>query len=112
MMGERIIYDYGILATAAKERLPIFCPALDDSSIGMALTVYRNEKLKKSAHPAVFDPLMDNFGTLTLKGRFRSSGVIFFGAGPPRNTIHKSVPLAEFPDWAVPPPGYAFNATP
>src|SRR2546422_843308 len=28
MMGERIRDDYGILATAAKERLPIFCPAL------------------------------------------------------------------------------------
>src|SRR6266700_2061785 len=35
MMGERIRDDYGILATAAKERLPIFCPALADSSIGM-----------------------------------------------------------------------------
>src|SRR5207247_9079850 len=58
MMGERIRDDYGILATAAKERLPIFCPALADSSIGMALTVYRNEMMKKKVTPAVYDALM------------------------------------------------------
>src|SRR5713226_2429472 len=41
LMGERLRDEYGILATAARERLPIFSPALADSSIGMALTVDR-----------------------------------------------------------------------
>src|SRR4029077_18651351 len=49
LMGERIRDDYGILSTAAREHMPVFVPALADSSIGMALTVYRNEKLKKNA---------------------------------------------------------------
>jgi len=111
MMGERIRDDYGILATAAKERLPIFCPALADSSIGMALTVYRNEKLKKNAPPAVYDALMDNIEIMDLKRQFPKSGVIFIGGGTPKNYIQQVVPMAEISGWAVPPHSYAMQVT-
>src|SRR5438445_4112328 len=111
MMGERIRDDYGILATEAKERLPIFCPALADSSIGMALTVYRNEKLKKSAPPAVYDALMDNIEIMDLKRQFPKSGVIFIGGGTPKNYIQQVVPMAEISGWAVPPHSYAIQVT-
>jgi deoxyhypusine synthase len=110
-MGERIKDDYGILATAAKERLPIFCPALADSSIGMALTVYRNEKLKKNAPPAVYDALMDNIEIMDLKRQFPKSGVIFIGGGTPKNYIQQVVPMAEISGWAVPPHSYAMQVT-
>src|SRR5437867_117625 len=66
LMGERIRDDYGILATAARERLPVFVPALADSSIGMALTVYKNEKMKRNAPPAIYDALMDNIEIMGL----------------------------------------------
>jgi len=111
MMGERIRDDYGILATAAKERLPIFCPALADSSIGMALTVYRNEKMKKNAPPAVYDALMDNIEIMGLKRQFPKSGVIFIGGGTPKNYIQQVVPMAEISGWAVPPHSYAMQVT-
>src|SRR5207237_4360281 len=111
MMGERIRDDYGILATAAKERLPIFCPALADSSIGMALTVYRNERLKKNAPPAVYDALMDNIEIMDLKRQFPKSGVIFIGGGTPKNYIQQVVPMAEISGWAVPPHSYAIQLT-
>ena len=111
MMGERIRDDYGILATAAKERLPIFCPALADSSIGMALTVYRNEKMKKNSPPAVYDALMDNIEIMGLKRQFQKSGVIFIGGGTPKNYIQQVVPMAEISGWAVPPHSYAVQVT-
>ncbi len=111
MMGERIRDDYGILATAAKERLPIFCPALADSSIGMALTVYRNEKMKKNAPPAVYDAMMDNIEIMGLKRQFQKSGVIFIGGGTPKNYIQQVVPMAEISGWAVPPHSYAVQVT-
>src|ERR1700756_2457422 len=66
LMGERIHDEYGILATAAREHLPVFCPALADSSIGMALTVYRNERLKKQRSPMVYDPMLDNLEMMNL----------------------------------------------
>src|SRR5213594_3799317 len=111
MMGERIRDDYGILATAAKERLPIFCPALADSSIGMALTVDRNEKMKKNAPPAVYDALMDNIEIMDLKRQFPKSGVIFIGGGTPKNYIQQVVPMAEIAGWPVPPHAYAIQVT-
>jgi deoxyhypusine synthase len=111
MMGERIRDDYGILATAARERTPIFCPALADSSIGMALTVYRNEKMKKNAPPAVYDALMDNIEIMGLKREFPKSGVIFIGGGTPKNYIQQVVPMAEISGWSVPPHSYAMQVT-
>src|SRR3989449_11496041 len=103
MMGERIRDDYGILATAAKESLPIFCPALADSSIGMALPVYRNEKMKKNAPPAVYDALMDNIEIMGLKRQFPKSGVIFIGGGTPKNKIQRVWRMARILGGAVPP---------
>jgi deoxyhypusine synthase len=111
LIGERIRDDYGILATAAREHLPVFVPALADSSIGMALTVYRNETLKKNAPAAVYDALMDNIEIMGLKRQFPKSGVIFIGGGTPKNYIQQVVPMAEISGWAVPPHSYAVQVT-
>lgn len=111
LLGERIRDEYGILATAAREHLPIFCPALADSSIGMALTVYRNEKMKRNAMPAVYDALMDNIEIMNLKRQYSDSGVIFIGGGTPKNYIQQVVPMAEISGWAVPPHNYAIQVT-
>ncbi len=111
LMGERIRDEYGILATAARERLPIFCPALADSSIGMALTVYRNEKMKKSGTPMIYDALLDNLEIMSLKRRFPKSGVIFIGGGTPKNYIQQVVPMAEISGLPVPPHSYAIQVT-
>src|SRR5438128_4012143 len=111
LMGERIRDDYGILATAAKERLPVFLPALADSSIGMALTVYKNEKMKRNAPPAIYDALMDNIEIMGLKRQFPKSGVIFIGGGTPKNYIQQVIPMAEIAGWPVPPHTYAIQVT-
>src|SRR6266699_5609612 len=111
LMGERIRDDYGILATAAKERLPVFVPALADSSIGMALTVYKNEKMKRNAPPAIYDALMDNIEIMGLKRQFPKSGVIFIGGGTPKNYIQQVIPMAEIAGWPVPPHTYAIQVT-
>src|SRR2546422_8026112 len=103
MMGEEISDDYGILATAAKERLRIFCPALADSSIGMALTDDRNEKMKKNAPPAVYDALMDNIEIMGLKRQFPKSGVIFIGGGPPKKYTPQVVPMGQISRGGDPP---------
>src|SRR6059036_3504826 len=66
LMGERVNDEYGIVATASREKLPVFCPALADSSIGMALTVYRNERKKKNQSPMIYDALLDNLEIMSL----------------------------------------------
>ena len=111
LMGERIRDEYGILSTASRERLPIFCPALADSSIGMALTVYRNEKAKKDEPCMIYDPMLDNLEIMRLKQRMEKSGVIFIGGGTPKNYIQQVVPMAEISGLPVPPHSYAIQVT-
>ncbi len=111
LMGERVKDEYGILATASKERMPVFCPALADSSIGMALTVYRNNKNRKSQSSLTYDPLVDNLEIMSLKRRWTKSGVIFLGGGTPKNYIQQVIPMAEIAGMAVPPHSYAIQIT-
>src|SRR3989441_7857459 len=111
LMGQRINDDYGILATAAREHLPIFCPALADSSVGMALTVYRNEQLDQGRPPMVYDPMLDNLEIMSLKRRWQKSGVVFIGGGTPKNYIQQVIPMAEIAGMPVPPHSYAIQVT-
>jgi len=111
LMGERVKDEYGILATASRERLPVFCPALADSSIGMALTVYRNEKRKAGQPPMIYDPMVDNLEIMSLKRRWTKSGVIFLGGGTPKNYIQQVIPMSEIAGMEVPPHSYAIQIT-
>ncbi len=111
LMGEKVKDEYGILATAAREHLPVFCPALADSSIGMALTVQHLERTKKGGKPMVYSPMMDNVEIMSLKQRFTKSGVIFIGGGTPKNYIQQVIPLAEIAGTPVPPHKYAIQVT-
>src|SRR2546425_5593739 len=111
LMGERVKDEHGILATAAREKLPVFCPALADSSIGMALTVYRNERRKQSRAPMIYDPMVDNLEIMNLKRRYAKSGVVFIGGGTPKNYIQQVVPMAEIAGLPVSPHSYAIQVT-
>src|SRR5881628_1382592 len=111
LMGERVNDEYGIVATASREKLPVFCPALADSSIGMALTVYRNERKKKNQSPMIYDALLDNLEIMSLKRRWTRSGVIFLGGGTPKNYIQQVIPLCDIAGLTVPPHSYAIQVT-
>src|SRR5881397_1062521 len=111
LMGERVNDEYGIVATASREKLPVFCPALADSSIGMALTVYRNERKKKNQTPMIYDALLDNLEIMSLKRRWTRSGVIFLGGGTPKNYIQQVIPLWDIAGLTVPPHSYAIQVT-
>src|SRR2546425_4798403 len=111
LMGERVKDEHGILATASREELPVFCPALADSSIGMALTVYRNERKKRGSAPMIYDPMVDNLEIMNLKRWYPKSGVIFIGGGTPKNYIQQVVPMAEIAGMPVPPHSYAIQVT-
>src|SRR5213594_4350859 len=111
LMGERVKDEYGIVATASREKLPVFCPALADSSIGMALTVYRNERKKKNQTPMIYDALLDNLEIMSLKRRWTRSGVIFLGGGTPKNYIQQVIPLCDIAGLTVPPHSYAIQVT-
>ena len=82
----------GIVTAAAKAGLPLFCPAIGDSSIGIGIAENRN--LGKNR--LIFDVIGDVVETCYLAGGSPVSGVIYFGGGTPKNFIQQSEVTATF----------------
>lgn len=91
LLGKALKDRDSILATAAREGVPIFCPALNDSSIGMALAALRlrQEGNIKGRKPIILDPIKDNIEILRIKLRAPKTGAIYVGGGVPKNYIQQ-----------------------
>ncbi|MEM2905829.1 MAG: deoxyhypusine synthase family protein [Candidatus Bathyarchaeia archaeon] len=95
ILGEQLSDDESILKTAAEMHAPIFCPALSDSSIGIALTAYRLKRLKAGKRALVIDPILDNLEMLEIKQRAVKTAALYVGGGVPKNYIQQVTPMAE-----------------
>ena len=76
----------GILTAAAKANVPIYCPAIGDSSIGIALTLLTKEKGEKFR----FDVIGDVEELTDIVVQSRKTGVIYIGGGTPKNFIQQT----------------------
>ena len=82
----------GIITAAYKARIPLYCPAVGDSSIGIGIA--ENRYLGKNQ--LTFDVIGDVLETARLAGESPSTGVIYFGGGTPKNFIQQSEVTATF----------------
>jgi deoxyhypusine synthase len=82
----------GIVTAACKAGIPLYCPAIGDSSIGIGIA--ENRFLGKNR--LTFDVIGDVLETARLAGESPSSGVIYFGGGTPKNFIQQSEVTATF----------------
>jgi len=86
-----------------KNGVPIFVPALCDSSLGQSITEHYIEYLKKGSRPLLIDQIRDNYEIMQIKKAAPKTGVIYVGGGVPKNYIqqtaflerHFGVPDAE-----------------
>ncbi|MBI5643666.1 MAG: deoxyhypusine synthase [Deltaproteobacteria bacterium] len=74
----------GIVSTAYKSGVPIYCPAVADSSIGIALA------LKDGDDHLIFDMIGDVKETAEIAARAKNTGVIYVGGGTPKNFIQQT----------------------
>jgi deoxyhypusine synthase len=80
----------GILTAAARNRTPVYCPAIGDSVLGMDIGFFRAEGGKHIVYDIVQDVLeMSAIVLLAEELGLRTSTVIF-GGGAPRNHIQQS----------------------
>jgi len=82
----------GIVTAAYKAGIPLYCPAIGDSSIGIGIA--ENRYLGKNR--LTFDVIGDVLETAHLAGGAPSSGVVYFGGGTPKNFIQQSEVTATF----------------
>jgi deoxyhypusine synthase len=91
----RCIKDEGsILRTAYRCGVPIFVPALSDSSIGIGLTFLHLQKKAPSGR-LLIDQIRDSFEIAQLKKMASVTGAIYIGGGVPKNYIQQLGPVSE-----------------
>ena len=89
LFGKKLASDgteQGILSTAASKGVPIYCPGISDSSIGIELAV---ASIKGTPTPAI-DIIKDVAETAKIVEKSRKTGVVYLGGGVPKNFIQQT----------------------
>jgi len=74
-----------ILGSAYKSGVPIFVPALSDSSIGIGMLLARRE-----GHGVLIDQIKDVDEITQIAEQSEKTGVVFVGGGVPKNFIQQT----------------------
>ncbi|MEA2035748.1 MAG: deoxyhypusine synthase [Euryarchaeota archaeon] len=83
LIGENL--DTGILATAAKKEIPIYCPAIQDSMIGLQYWMFNQ------VHKVTVDAFADMNGLMDICFSAEKTGAMLIGGGVPKNYIFQSM---------------------
>lgn len=94
LLGENLQDENSILYTAYKHGVPVFAPALNDSSIGIGLTLYyeRHQKGEKM----VLSSLKDNHEFLHIVLNSKKTAAIYVGGGVPKNWVNDAIVMANY----------------
>ena len=76
----------GILSSAFSAGVPVYCPAIGDSSIGIAVAWGRH----KGENSINFDVVADVLETAEIVMHSQNTGVIYLGGGTPKNFIQQT----------------------
>jgi deoxyhypusine synthase len=82
-LGERL--DRGILATAAAKGIPVYCPAVADSMIGLQCWLFSQSR------PIAVDTFADMKSLLDACFSAKRAGALLVGGGVPKNFILQSM---------------------
>lgn len=93
-LGQRFDDDDSILATAARRGIPVFSPALIDSSIGIGLTLYY--QAHRGRPRFILDAIRDNYELVQILGASPRTAVIYIGGGTPKNWINDGIVMANY----------------
>jgi deoxyhypusine synthase len=85
---------HGILTAAYRANVPIFCPAIADSSIGMGLSQARHRD-PTAGHVDVIGDIIESANIVI---RRPATATIVLGGGTPKNFINQASVQAEFYD--------------
>jgi len=94
-----------------QNQVPVFVPALSDSSLGLALTQHYIKFRANGKKPFLIDQIKDNFEILQIKKAALKTGVIYIGGGVPKNYIQQTAYLQDM--FGIPNAGhdYGFQIT-
>jgi deoxyhypusine synthase len=107
-LGDRARKDKNsIIGTAARHGVPIFVPAIADSSIGIGLAgLYRTSK-RLNRKMMQLDTIQDNYEIAQIVLESKKTGSIYIGGGVPKNYINDAAVMLDY----TPGHSYVFQIT-
>ncbi len=94
-LGEQFPSSDSLLATAARRGVPVFSPALIDSSIGIGLTLHYQAN-RHRADRFLLDAVRDNFELVQILAASPRTAVVYIGGGTPKNWINDGIVMANY----------------
>ncbi|MBI3034880.1 deoxyhypusine synthase [Candidatus Woesearchaeota archaeon] len=85
----RLTPNKSILKACFENKIPVFCPAISDSGIG--LMVWGQLAMGKEIETRAFEDLKE---IIDIAWTAKKAGVIYFGGGVPKNYIQQAMQLA------------------
>jgi deoxyhypusine synthase len=99
LLGKRCADDPGsILGAAYRKGVPVYCPAIADSSIGIGLaTAYKRAREAGGPDSEMFmlDTIRDNYEMAQIVHMSSGTGAIYLGGGVPKNYINDAIVMAD-----------------
>lgn len=94
ILGRHLKDEGSLLRVASQRGVPIFVPALSDSSIGIGLTCL-HAKTTEVPEGLIIDQIRDSYEIAQLKKMASATGAIYIGGGVPKNYIQQLGPVSE-----------------
>lgn len=86
--------ERSILGTARRLGVPIFIPAINDSSIGIGLTEHYHRARLDGETPITISSIRDNYELTQIVHKSKATAAIYIAGGVPKNYINDSVVMA------------------
>ena len=93
-LGSYLKDKNSIVGTCYRLGVPIFCPALNDSSIGIGLTHHRHRCKQEHRPGVVIDSIQDNYELTQIVVKSKKTAAIYVAGGVPKNYINDSIVMS------------------
>ena len=93
-IGRRLDDPDSIVGTCARMGVPMFAPALNDSSIGIGLTDHHHRAVKAGKAPLSIDSIRDNYELTQIVVKSSMTSAIYVAGGVPKNYINDSIVMS------------------
>ncbi|TAN21060.1 MAG: deoxyhypusine synthase [Acidobacteria bacterium] len=93
-VATKLTDDNSIVRTAYQRGVPMFAPAINDSSIGIGLTHHYHRATLEKRPKIAIDSIRDNYELTQITVQSKKTAAIYIAGGVPKNYINDSVVMA------------------
>jgi deoxyhypusine synthase len=95
LLGEKARGDRrSILGACVRNDVPLFVPALNDSSIGIGLTEHYHRFRKMGREPLTISSIRDNYELTQIVVQSPATAALYISGGVPKNYINDSIVMS------------------